>query len=119
MDKDRLCRVINRVNDSVFEGESIGEEACEVADQSFPAVRILGDRFRQNFFELLLKFRGELVEILHRLFGESDFVGLHFLSPKSSSIEIVSPVFICLMEALSLWRNPGRDRSSKLSNRPS
>ena len=74
MDKDRLCRVINRINDSVFEGESIGEEACEVADQSFPAVRILGDRFRQNFFELLLKFRGELVEILHRLFGESDFI---------------------------------------------
>ena len=117
MNKDCLCRVINRVNDSVFEGESIGEEACEVANQSLPATRILGDRFGEYLFELLLEFGGELVEILHRFFGESDFVWLHFLSPKSSSIEIVSPVFICLMEALSLWRNPGKERSSRLSSR--
>jgi hypothetical protein len=52
-----------------------------------------------------LELGGKLVEVLDGLLRESDLVGLHFLPPKSSSMETVSPAFICLMEARTSGEN--------------
>lgn len=119
VDENRSLWFADGVHDSVLVREPVGEEPGEVTHKPLSAIRILRECFEENLPELELKLGSQRVEIFDGNASKADLIGLHVFLRKSSSMETVFPVFICLSEVLSFRRNPGTERRSRVSTSPS
>lgn len=119
MDKNNLNVLVDCINNSILLCQSERIEAIEISDEFFPRIGILSDSIHADFPELGFKLGSEFVNILRCCLCEADFVVTHFLTPKTSSIDRVSPFSISCSDFFMLSLKPGVDSSSRVSRRDS